>query len=90
MKELLLRALIIAYASVGVVSTIAYLPTIRDLYNKKPSANINSYVLWTATTGTAFLYSLFILQDLLFRIVSGLSFGGCVLVLLISINLRRK
>ena len=90
MKELLLHTLIIAYASVAVISLIAYWPTIKDLYYKKPSANINSYVLWTATSGIAFLYSLFILPDLLFRIVSGLNFGACALVLLLSINLRHK
>ena len=91
MKELLLQALIIAYASVGIISTIAYWPTIKDLYHyKKCSANITSYILWTATGGIAFLYSIFILPDLLFRIVSGLSFGACALVLLLSINLRNK
>ena len=90
MEELLLHVLIIAYASVGVIGIIAYWPTIKDLYYKKPSANINSYALWTATSGIAFLYSLFILPDLLFRIVSGLNFGACALVLLLSINLRNR
>ena len=89
MSELLLQALIIAYASVSVINFIAYWPTIKDLYYyKKPSANINSYILWTATSGIAFLYSLFILQDLLFRIVSGLGFGSCALVLILSVNLK--
>ena len=64
MKDLLLQLLIIAYASVGVIYFIAYLPTIRDLYNKKPSANILSYVLWTGATGIALLYSIFILPDI--------------------------
>ncbi len=89
MKELLLQALIVAYASVAVISLIAYWPTIKDLYHhKKPSANITSYKLWTAASGIAFLYSLFILPDLLFRIVSGLNFFACALVLLLSINLK--
>lgn len=89
MEELLLRLLIIAYASAGVIETIAYWPTIKDLYHhKKPSANITSYVLWTVTTGIAFLYSIFILPDLLFRIVSGLNFGACALIILLSINLK--
>jgi len=88
MSGILLQALIVAYASVGVITIIAYWPTIKDLYHKKPSANMSSYVLWTAASGIAFLYSLFILPDLLFRIVSGLNFGASALVLLLSINLR--
>ena len=90
MAELFLQALIIAYASVGVVATLAYLPTIRDLYHKKLSANVASYLLWTATSGITFAYSLFILPDLLFRIVSGLNFGSCALIFLLSMNLKYR
>ena len=87
----LLHALAVAYAGVGIVSVIAYWPTIRDLYyHKKRSANVTSYVLWTATTGIAFLYSLFILSDLLLRIVSGLNFSFCAIVLALSLNLKNK
>ena len=89
MKEILLQALTISYAVVGVVGFIAYWPTIKDLYHhKKPSANIVSYMIWTITTGIAFLYSLFILPDLLFRIVSGINFGACALVLFLRIRLK--
>ena len=90
MKELLLQLLVVAYAGVGVISIVAYWPTIKDLYNKKPSANITSYVLWTATTGIAFLYGLFILPDFLFRAVSGLNFGACVTVLTMSLSLNKR
>ena len=89
MTALLLQLLIVAYASVGVVATIGYLPTIKDLYfRKKMSANISSYIIWTACSGTAFLYSLFILPDLLFRIVSGLNFACCALILILSLRLK--
>ena len=81
----------IAYASVGAIANVAYWPTIKDLYfHKKPSANITSYLLWTATSGIAFLYSLFVLKDSLFRIVSGLSFAANTLILVLSINLKYK
>jgi hypothetical protein len=90
MKELLLQLLIYAYASVGVIAIIAYWPTIKDLYHhKKQSANVTSYLLWTFTTAIAFLYSLFILPDLLFRIVSGLSFVSCALVLFLCVRLKK-
>lgn len=89
MTEILLRILTVAYAGVGVVSLIAYWPTIKDLYHhKKPSANITSYMIWTATSGIAFLYSLFILPDFLFRFVSSVNFGSCAVVLLLSIRLK--
>ena len=58
------QLLIIAYASTGIVATIGYFPTIKDLWiHKRKSANIASYIIWTITTGIAFLYSLFILPD---------------------------
>lgn len=90
MRELLLNVLIIVYASVAVIGLIAYWPTIKDLYRKKPSANINSYMMWTVTSGIGFLYTLFILSDLLLRIVSGLYLGANALVLLLSIKLRHR
>lgn len=89
MKELFLQAITVAYAGVGVIGLIAYWPTIKDLYHhKKASANIASYILWTGTASISFLYSLFILQDLLFRIVSGINFLACMIVLILSINLK--
>jgi hypothetical protein len=89
MKEILLYILTIVYGLTGIIGTIAYWPTIKDLYyHKKPSANINSYAIWTAANVIAFLYSLFILPDLLFRIVSGTNLGACALILYLSINLK--
>jgi hypothetical protein len=91
MKELLLQILIVCYAFVGVMVVVGYWPTIRDLYHhKKKGANIKSYVIWTLTSAISFLYALFILSDLLLRIVVGLNFASCALVLLLSINLRNK
>ncbi|MEK6809301.1 MAG: hypothetical protein AABY40_01375 [Nanoarchaeota archaeon] len=91
MTELLLQIIILAYASAGVVSTIGYIPTIKDLWHhKKMSANISSYVIWTVSSGVTVLYSWFILPDLLFQIVSGLSFVSCALILLLGIILKYK
>lgn len=91
MKEIVLYVIAIAYAGTGITGIVAYWPTIKDLYHhKKPSANVDSYILWTATGGIAFLYSLFILPDPLFIIVSGLNFGACALVLFLSVNLKNN
>ncbi len=89
MRELLLQFLIFAYASVAVIGIIGYIPTIKDLWHhKKMSANSTSYAIWTACSGISFLYSLFILPDVLFQIVSGLGFASCALILLLSVRLK--
>jgi hypothetical protein len=91
MAEMLLQILIFAYAIAGVMAAIGYIPTIKDLWlHKKKSANTNSYVIWTASSGIGFLYSLFILPDMLFRMVSGISFASCVLILLLSMTLKYR
>lgn len=89
MKEILVSILIIAYAAEGVVSVIAYWPTIKDLLSGKKSANATSYFIWTACSGIAFLYSLFILPDFLFQIVSGINFGACAIILLLGLKFKK-
>lgn len=89
MKNLLLELLAISYSISGVVCVIAYWPTIKDLmHHKKKSANVHSYILWTATMGVAFLYSIFVLPDLPFIIVSFLNFAACGAVLFLSVRLK--
>lgn len=89
MIEILLKILMIAYAATGIVATIGYLPTIKDLLlHKKMSANIHSYIIWTSCATIVFLYSLFILPDLLFKIVSGLNFVCCLTILVLTLILR--
>ncbi len=91
MQELFLQLLRFAYGAVGLITFIAYFPTIKDLYvYKKPSANISSYILWTTTSGIALLYGLFILSDMLFISVSAVSFFACAIVLVLSIRLKRN
>jgi len=91
MTKILLQIIIIAYACAGVVATIGYIPTIKDLWrHKKKSANISSYIIWTASSGISFLYASFILPNLLFRVVSGLSFVSCAIILAFSIALRNR
>jgi len=91
MKELFINILIITYGGVGIVALVGYWPTIKDLYkHKKASANTSSYILWTLTSGVTFLYSLFVLPNLLFQLVSGTNFLACATVLILSIGLKRK
>lgn len=88
MKEILLKILIIAYATQAIIALVAYWPTIKDLLNGKKSANMASYLLWSACAGIGFLYSLFILPDTLFRIVSGVNFLACTTILILVLRLK--
>jgi hypothetical protein len=91
MKELLLQILIVAYGATGIIGLVGYLPTIKDIYHhKKASANISSYILWSSTAGIAFFYAVFILPDLLLRIVSGMNFFACLVVLILSLRLKGR
>ncbi len=91
MKELLLDSISMAYTATGFVSLIGYWPTIKDLYHhKKPSANISSYILWSATAGIGFLYAIFVLPDLPLRFVNGVNFFACLTVLILSLRLLKK
>jgi len=89
--EILIKLLIVAYAIDGIIAAIGYWPTIKDLYfHKKKSANIPSYYIWTFSGGVSFLYSIFILNDWLVRIVVGINFLCCAIVLALSIALKSK
>lgn len=90
MKELLLQIIIIAYAFDGLIGIIAYWPTIKDVYHNKASANKTSYLIWTITSGTALLYSIFILPDFLLRMVTGLNFLACAAIYILSLRLKSK
>ena len=86
MKELFLKTLIIVYAVQGIINLIAYWPTIKDLLHGKKSANVSSYLLWSIGAGVAFLYSLFILPDLLFIFVSAMNFLACATILFLALK----
>jgi hypothetical protein len=91
MQDILIKILILSYGATAIIDTVGYWPTIIDLWrHKKPSANTHTYIMWTITTGIGFLYSLVILPDLLFRIVSGMMFFSNALILALTIRLGRK
>ena len=86
--EPMLKIIVFLYAGTGIVATIGYLPTIKDLYHKKPSANINSYIVWTFCAGITFLYAITVISDLLLEIVTGLNFLSCAIILFLAIKLK--
>ena len=74
MQEVLLQILSIAYLCTGIIVVIGYWPTIKDLINKKPSASIGSYIIWVIAGGISVLYSVLILKDTFYRILTALNF----------------
>jgi uncharacterized protein with PQ loop repeat len=86
--DLPLKIILFLYAGTGIVAAIGYLPTIKDLYHKKPSANINSYIVWTLCAGISFLYAIMVISDLLLEIITGLNFLFCAVILILAIKLK--
>jgi hypothetical protein len=80
----------VLYACTGIISIIGYLPTIKDLLSGKPSANIQSYAIWTLTSGISFLYALIVINNALLEAVLGLNFLSCAAILLLSARLAIK
>ncbi len=89
MQHTVLAIIIFLYAATGVLSFVAYLPTIQDLLRKKSSANSASYVLWTATGVIGMLYGLFVLHDPLYNVVTFLHLVACAAILLLRLRLPR-
>ena len=89
MGQAALSVLIVLYATSGMISFIAYLPTLRDLLHGKSSANAPSYVLWSACNVIAQLYGIFILHDLLFNIVTALQLIACASILILRLRLPK-
>jgi hypothetical protein len=90
LSEILLNVLTIAYGLTGIVGILAYWPTISDLLKKKPSANVESYSLWTITTAIATLYAIFKVEDAPLTIVIGLNFLCCATILVLDKRLEKR
>lgn len=63
------------------------MPTIKDLRNKKPSANIKTYTMRSITALFSSLYWIFVLKDLVFIIVINLELLACVIIFILKLKL---
>ncbi|MDR0650050.1 MAG: hypothetical protein LBG59_01220 [Candidatus Peribacteria bacterium] len=73
----------------GIISMIAYLPTIKDLLNGIPSANFTTYFLWFVYYFISVLYGIFVLYDWLFIVVSGLDALIILVIVLLIVRIQR-
>lgn len=88
MSDNFIYILTAVYGVSGIITFLGFLPTIKDLWHKKPSANSHTYYVWTATTFVASLYGFFILQNLMFNIVINLQLTACITVLALRLRLK--
>lgn len=88
--EILIIIIATLYLLAGMVSVLGYMPTIKDLLNKKKSANIKSYLIWTICSGITFTYVLIAIPDILLRIVTGFTFVACAITLTLALRLEQS
>lgn len=82
--------LTLLYSLWWIITFLWFIPTMIDLYKWKPSANINTYLIWFLTTLITSLYWFFVLKDFMFNIVINLQLLACSIVLLLSVRLKYK
>lgn len=77
------------YGVSGVISLIAYFPTIKDLLHGVPSANFTTYFLWFVYYVISVLYGVFILFDRLFILVSALDAIILLVIVILIVRVQR-
>ena len=90
MHNYFIEILTFFYGVGGIITFFSFVPTMIDLWNKKPSANISTYVVWTMTTFLTSLYGIFVLHNLVFNIVINLQLLACTIVLILRIRMRKE
>ena len=89
-ESLILIGISFLYAVSGIIVAFGYLPTIKDLLKGKPSASINSYLVWALCALLAVIYGSVIVSDLLLTVMSGLNLLAILTVLVLAVNLKVK
>jgi len=88
MEKYFLPAITLLYSLGGIVTFAGFFPTMRDLWKKKPSANIWTYIIWAVTTFLTLLYAAFVVKDLVFSIVISLQLAACLVILVLRMRLK--
>ncbi len=89
MNQIFITTLTVLYGAGGIITFAGFFPTIKDLWKKKPSANIITYLIWTTTTFLTALYAMLVLRDLVFSLVINLQLLACAIILILRWRLPR-
>jgi len=90
MEKYFIYTITFFYSIGGLVTFAGFFPTMKDLWKGKPSANIYTYIIWTATTFFTSLYAIFVVKDLVFSLVVNLQLAACLIVLILRMRLKIK
>lgn len=88
MEKYFIITLTFIYGIGGIVTFLGFIPTMKDLWQNKPSANISTYIIWTLTTFFTSLYAIFIIKDIAFIVVINLQLLACLIVLVLRWRLK--
>lgn len=88
MTDHLIYILTLLYSLGGIITFLGYYPTIKDLWGKKASANVHTYLIWTITMTIASLYGFLVLKDLPFILVTNLNLLACATILILGLRLK--
>ena len=90
MEKYFIYTITFLYSIGGLITFAGFFPTMKDLWKGKRSTNINTYIIWGATTFITSLYAIFVVKDLLFSLVINLQLVACVIVLILRLRLKVK
>jgi hypothetical protein len=90
MAETFIYILTFLYGLGGIITFVGYFPTIKDLWKKKASANVHTYLIWTLTTIVTSLYGFIVLKNLVFILVVNLQLLACATILILALRLKYK
>lgn len=88
MTENFIYILTFLYGIGGIIMVLGYYPTIKDLWHKKASANIQTYSIWTLALIVASMYGFLVLKDPAFILVTNLNLLSCVIILGLGLRLK--
>ncbi len=90
MTESLTYVLTFLYSAGGIITLLGFIPTVKDLWKGKPSANISTYITWTITLSFTMMYGIFVLKDLTFISITILHWLACLAIVILAFKARVK
>lgn len=78
------------YTINGLLAMSGFFTTLKDVWNKIPSANAKTYAIWTWVNGFGAFYGFFKLNDWAFFGISFISFLFCIAILILRLRIKES